>query len=340
MAAVPPSFPARYVNAVLNAGLTHAGGSKLVVDDREGSEHGAKVVVSSAHAFESVLLSSGALLRVVKLKGWLDASAIQKLGWLFERHLPACPAIRSVVLKAANFEDLPAARGALQQLATVLASHLPADATIVPAKKMSLPAGAASSSDLAAVLVARCRAATDAETAARSGLDPRTAKVKVKLGCLDGAAAGAQVPGVAQAVAQLSARQVLSVAMPSDAVCCAAATAGAVELRVAPLASVKVRGRVSDAAVSCVLDAVNAAGGIASVKLVRYVATGAQCAALVGGLVRASPPTIELACKREVAGPDGATSKAKHAWLLRRDGVGVERDVSSIVEALRTVDAG
>ena len=150
------------------------------------------------------------------------------------------------------------------------------------------------------------------------------------------------MPGLVPALAQLIAPHATSIAMPTDAVCCVAASAGSYELRVAPLASVKVRGRLSDAAVACVLQAVASASGIASgisaVKLVRYSASASQCRALVEGLQRASVAAIELSCKRGVVGPDGVATKAKLSWRLRSGGEAVEVDVGGIATSLSTSD--
>lgn len=320
---LPASFAAAYVNVALNTRCR--GGSKLVVDDRPGSRAGAKLVAGTVPAFEAALVTAQGRARVVKLKGWLDAPAVLAVAATLERHLAACPGVVSVVAKAAEFEESAPTRAAVRVLAGVLVHQLPAAARVEAAKGVvvELHGGSASVDALAELLCSRCRLATledEAWSAARPAAQ-HAAKLKLKVGCLDGAVDGASIPGLREALVELrGATRAVSVAMPSDAISCAAAAAGRLGLQMAGLVSVKLRGRLSDAAVACVLGALHAVPRIYAVKLVRHQADAAHCEQLVAGLLRCDSPALQLACKRKPALGAAPGGSSKHSWELRRDG--------------------
>lgn len=313
-------FPAAYVNVVLNTAAC-AGGkapdSKFVVDDRPGSEHGGKVVATSVASFEAVLFA-GPQVRVLKLKGPLTPAVTRELAAVLERHLPDLrSALRAFNAKNATIVgDGEEASAAAAVLAGALTSHLPPDARLCPVKKVERAVSEfASAEEVAGHLLARPPA--DAVPAA---VDPRSVKLKLKAGCLDGAGSGSgsdyDPSWVDVGVASLGASGgAASLPLPSDAVCCAAATGGDWRVRTGPVTGLKLRGRLSPAAARLVAHVATAAPTLAAVTVVRHTATPSDAAAFVAGLravARAHGSALALTVKR--AAPGGG--KTVHKWAL------------------------
>lgn len=336
------AFPAAYVNVVLNGSLSPDAGSKLVVDDRVGSQHGAKLVVGAAAAFEAGLVAAGGAARVLKIKGALGPKDVATLAAVLERHLPSCPALTAVSAKGATFldggdgGDGSARAAALEQLAAALVHHAPPGALVNPGKGgPTRPAEEFSPAELASALLAAGGSPAEGGAApggGGGGWDPRAAKLKLKLGCLD--AAGAGGPASLEALdamladAALTGQREVRLPVPPDAVCCAGAGAGGITLRIAATDGIKLRGRLSAAAVGRAVAAAGAlpAGPPRRVAVVRHTADADGAAALVGGLAAAAPARgMQLVCKREddaAAAPTvtGKPRKEKRSWALRPDG--------------------
>jgi hypothetical protein len=319
-------FPAAYVNVVLNTGAC-AGGeapdSKFVVDDRPGSEHGGKVVATSVTSFEAAVLFAGPQrLRVLKLKGALTPAVTRELAAVLERHLPDLGAVRSFNAKNATIVGDPGdAAAAAAVLAGVLTSHLPPTARLCPIKKVERAVSEfASVDEVATHLLARPptapdAAAADADASGRAPSDPRCVKLKLKAGCLDGDVGG-DPSWVDGGVASLGgAGGSASLPLPSDAVCCAAATGGDWRVRTGPVTGLKLRGRLSPAASRLVLHVASTAPTLGAITVVRHTATPAHAVSFVAGLravARARGSTVALTVKRAAAGG----GKTVHKWAV------------------------
>lgn len=117
-------FQPAYCNVVLNSRVSLDAGSKFVIDDRDISPHGAKLVTGSIAGLEAGLVYANANVRMIKVKGLLTSTDIEKISTVLERHMPDCESLLSINLKAAEFIDDENCRPALARLSNVLLTQM------------------------------------------------------------------------------------------------------------------------------------------------------------------------------------------------------------------------